>query len=107
MPAGAIYVGRPTMFGNPFQIARFGHLSAVRMHREWLFMNLGALFLERRGFDPVEIDALSRLRATVLTNLHRLAGRDLVCWCPLSGPCHADALIDMAPRYAELERVAV
>jgi hypothetical protein len=28
--------------------------------------------------------------------LAELAGRDLVCWCPLSGPCHADVLLKIA-----------
>ena len=27
------------------------------------------------------------------------AGRDLACWCPLDGPCHADVLLALAaPR---------
>ncbi len=25
-----------------------------------------------------------------------LAGRDLACWCPLDGPCHADVLLEVA-----------
>jgi hypothetical protein len=25
-----------------------------------------------------------------------LAGRDLACWCPLDGPCHADVLLAIA-----------
>lgn len=25
-----------------------------------------------------------------------LAGRDLACWCPLDGPCHADVLLEIA-----------
>lgn len=102
-PEGAIYVGRPTVFGNPFQVARFGHKVAVLMHREWLRYNLGSLFLERRGFDSAEIDTINRLRARVLTSIHLLDGRDLVCWCPLTSPCHADTLIEIARGYAEIE----
>lgn len=105
-PEGARYVGRPTLFDNPFQVARFGHLKAVLMHREWLHHNLGALFLERQGFDPAEIDTISRRRAAVLTSLHQLHGLDLVCWCPLTAPCHADELLRLATRYAEYERLA-
>jgi hypothetical protein len=26
----------------------------------------------------------------------QLSGLDLVCWCPLDQPCHADVLIKMA-----------
>lgn len=25
-----------------------------------------------------------------------LRGRDLVCWCPLDQPCHADVLLELA-----------
>lgn len=27
-----------------------------------------------------------------------LRGRDLVCWCPLDQPCHADVLLELANR---------
>lgn len=95
------------MFGNPFQMPRFGHAKAVILHRAWLKGDLGDLMLERMGFCPKQIDALHRLRERVLTNLHRLDGLDLACWCPQnSGWCHADTLIAMAPEYAELERLA-
>ena len=25
-------------------------------------------------------------------------GKDLVCWCPLDQPCHADVLLEVANR---------
>jgi hypothetical protein len=25
-----------------------------------------------------------------------LGGRDLVCWCPIDQPCHADVLLEIA-----------
>ena len=28
--------------------------------------------------------------------LEPLRGRDLVCWCPLDKPCHADVLLELA-----------
>ena len=106
-PEGAVYVGRPTLWGNPFMVARFGHMSAVGLHRKWLTGGgISALRLERMGFHPSEIDTLNRRRADVLTSLHRLAGCNLVCWCPLTSPCHADTLLELAPGYAELERLA-
>jgi len=30
-----------------------------------------------------------------------LAGRDLACWCPLDGPCHADVLLAVANNTAD------
>lgn len=107
LPEGAIYVGRPTMWGNPFQDRAGGHARSVIVHREWLAGRIGALTLEGMGFSPSEIDALERLRARVLVNLHRLAGNDLACWCPRNSDwCHAETLLRMAPQYAELERIA-
>lgn len=32
-PEGAIYVGRPTMWGNPFMTRRWGHAKSVILHR--------------------------------------------------------------------------
>jgi hypothetical protein len=107
MPPGALYCGRPTLNGNPFQIARFGHMKSVNLHRRWLHGAIGALSLERLGFSPAEIDALVRRRGQVLANLHRLATYDfLVCWCALSAPCHVDNLIELIPVYAGVAGLA-
>lgn len=97
LPEGAVYVGRPTMWGNPFTHRRWGHAKCVVLHRRWLAGTLGALGLERMGFCPAEIDALARLRARVLDRLPELRGKDLACWCPAPGPwCHAETLLDLA-----------
>ena len=107
LPDGAVYVGRPTRWGNPFTDRRWGHAKAVILHKAWLQGHLGALSLERMGYCPAEIEALGRARIAVLTNLHRLAGKDLACWCPVSSDwCHAQILIDLAPIHAEFERLA-
>lgn len=73
VPRGAIYVGRPTKWGNPFIIGRDGDREAViRKHREWLLRQ------------PELMAALPELR-----------GRDLVCWCAPEA-CHADTLAELA-----------
>jgi hypothetical protein len=98
-PEGARYVGRPTLFGNPFRIDRFGHARAVALHRRWLAFRLGALTLERLGFSPHEIAALDRLRGRVIERLPELVDRNLQCWCPLTSKwCHADTLLKLANR---------
>lgn len=104
LPEGSIYVGRPTMWGNPFQDRAGGHARSVILHAKWLEGRIGALLLEQLGFAPAEVDALDRLRARVLTNLHRLAGKDLACWCPqTSAWCHAETLLRLAPIHSEYE----
>jgi len=101
MPEGAVYVGRPSLWGNHFVVRRSGHAfdvaraadgqfvgqstgeeaardMAVRHFTQWLHSFDGAL-----------------LRQWARTEL---AGKDLACWCPLDQPCHADILLDLANR---------
>lgn len=78
MPEGAVYVGRPTKFGNPFRLTPQHSLGEiVRQYREWLNYSLP-------GHEVKEY-------ASVF-----LRGKDLVCWCPLNRPCHADVLLEIA-----------
>jgi hypothetical protein len=74
MPQGAVYVGRPGRWGNPYPVAEHGPVEAVALYRVWL--------LERP-------DLLAAARA-------ELAGRSLACWCSPGAPCHADVLLDLA-----------
>jgi len=76
MPEGAVYVGRGSQWGNPFPVTpKFGAAEAVRDFRAY-----------------VE----GRLASGVGYPLAALRGKDLVCWCPLDKPCHADVLLELA-----------
>jgi Domain of unknown function (DUF4326) len=104
LPPGTIYVGRPTMWGNPFATGKHGHAKAVILHRRWLAGTLAALSLERMGYCPAEIDALARLRSRVLAEVAHLAGQSVACWCPPGSKwCHAETLLDLALDAACLE----
>jgi hypothetical protein len=37
-----------------------------------------------------------RLRVTIDDVRRELQGKDLVCWCKLDCPCHADVLMEIA-----------
>ncbi|MFG1659037.1 DUF4326 domain-containing protein [Micromonospora chersina] len=78
-PEGAVYVGRPTKWGNPYRVTDRNSAEA----RE------AAVNRYREIFDNGPAD----LRATVR---EQLAGRDLLCWCRLDQPCHADVLLEIA-----------
>jgi len=107
LPESARYVGRPTIWGNPFEHRHWGHAKATLHHDRWLHGQLGALSLESMGFSVAEIDALFRLRERVMTRLHSLAGCNLACWCPITSRwCHADNLLRMIPFHADCERWA-
>lgn len=79
-PRDAVYVGRPTKWGNPYShlvgaglihVASRGE--AIRRYEEWLRSKPALLAAAKR----------------------ELRGKDLVCWCaPLA--CHADVLIRVA-----------
>lgn len=98
MPEGAVYVGRPTQWGNPFAVqASFtdavssGAMSdearrrlAVADYRKWLCGGPSGSG-EPIGRNPPRLRELGALR-----------GKDLACWCPLDQPCHADVLLELA-----------
>jgi hypothetical protein len=75
-PIGAVYVGRPSLFGNPFLVVNETEREkVVALYREWLH-------------DPKNAVVLNAVRA-------QLRGKDLVCWCAPKA-CHADVLLEVA-----------
>ena len=81
MPENTVYVGRPTLYGNPFRTAQ--------EFRQWW---------ETRGRGPVlYADRMEMLMGAMFqTEPHPLRGKNLACWCPLDQPCHADILLELA-----------
>ncbi|MDE2020240.1 MAG: DUF4326 domain-containing protein [Patescibacteria group bacterium] len=74
MPLGAIYVGRPGKWGNPYTAQDCGTIEAAL-----------ALYEEK----VVEYIGLEEIR-------RELRGKDLACWCKIGSPCHADILLKLA-----------
>lgn len=75
IPPDAIYVGRPSKWGNPFKIGRDGTREEVLIKYRSRILNI--------------------LMFTDTAWLDELKGKDLICWCaPL--PCHADVLLELA-----------
>jgi hypothetical protein len=96
MPADVVYVGRPSLYGNPFQSTDrrperpSDRLRRVEHYRLWL--------VEPETRRPWFGREANDRRARLLGMLGRLRGRDLACWCSLDEPCHADVLLDLANR---------
>lgn len=92
IPAGAIYVGRPSKWGNPFRLndpLLYGlpkeekRRLVINEYRKWL---QGESCLVKEFGEP--------------PSLSELTAKDLVCWCaPL--PCHADVLLELANMESE------
>jgi len=79
-----VYIGRPSLLGNPFRIGEHGtRAEVISLYRAWLWRQI-------------------KLRGDVYRELQRLAAMAkqgdvvLICWCKQPGfhdiPCHGDIL---------------
>ena len=111
MPEGAVYVGRPSRWGNS---AKAGDCAECRWgQHEGAHQPMSAadaVWEYRIGWEA-SVDAESFV-ASLTPEENRMLGvsgrtvdlfadirgRDLACWCPLDRPCHADVLLDLANR---------
>lgn len=108
-PENSKYVGRPTIWGNPFKDVSnmvYAHYHAPnRLGSGWNYLcmrepGIDAVTLYRELlFDPYAFPGIipDQIRVRfrfIRLNIESLAGKDLLCWCPLDKECHADALID-------------
>lgn len=83
IPPDAIYVGRPSKWGNPYNMKDWEVRGYIRNSRERVI----ELYRQYLTFHPELVVAAKA----------ELKGKDLVCWCaPL--PCHADILLEMANK---------
>ena len=93
MPEGAVYVGRPTQWGNPFDLSTAA--ASVRAFRALVSRDYKTL--RQMGHVLTAGMWLSgRTEDRQREWLSRLRGKDLACWCPLDQPCHADVLLEIA-----------
>lgn len=73
LPEGSMYVGRPSVFGNPYIIGQDGtREEVIEKYRQWIAVRPQLIEYGKKYYK----------------------GCDLVCWCsPL--PCHADILLKL------------
>ena len=75
-----VYIGRPSIWGNPFEIGRDGtREEVVKKYREWI-MN----------------------RPKLLAKIKKLRGKRLGCFC-YPKACHGDVLVELVEQQIELE----
>lgn len=103
MPAGAVYVGRPTIFGNPVVVNdRCTAKEAATAYAKMLSVSqtkLAAMVVHAAGV-PAPMAGLGMIvwREKLKSRLPELRGKDLACFCPLDQPCHADVLLRLANK---------
>lgn len=85
-PDDAIYVGRPSKWGNPLSLEEVHRMRPLLNERE-LHEVAVSWFREYLKSKPELVAEAKQV----------LRGHDLVCWCaPL--PCHADVLLELANK---------
>lgn len=73
-PEGSIYIGRPSVYGNPFEIGRDGtREEVIETYRDYVENNPELITLIQQN----------------------LRGKDLVCFCAPKA-CHGDILLEIA-----------
>lgn len=103
-PEGAVYVGRPTRWGNPFVVGERVEIqhyepgvivmsaqNCVDAYRS-IFVECRLLFPNWDNPNPDDVAWTQEWH----DGLAALRGHDLACWCPLDQPCHADVLLELA-----------
>ena len=76
VPYDAVYVGRPSKWGNPFRLENEADRDEIlEKYKNWLMADAQQPFREKAK--------------------RELAGKDLCCWCA-PAPCHADILLAVA-----------
>lgn len=79
VPKDAVYVGRPSVYGNPYIIGKDGS-------REVVIYKYKQFAYKQYSHDLSFIKAVNNLK-----------GKDLVCWCAPEA-CHADVLLEIANK---------
>jgi hypothetical protein len=71
-----IYIGRPSLFGNPYTVREYGRQEAIRLYRRWLWdriLEQGEVYAELKR----------------LAEMAKQGEVTLICWCAPE-PCHGD-----------------
>tara|TARA_B100001964_G_C14130469_1_gene552621 strand:- start:243 stop:473 length:231 start_codon:yes stop_codon:yes gene_type:complete len=75
MPPNTVYVGRPSKWGNPFNIDESrSREKAVEEYNNYIKKNI----------------------ASGKIDITELKGKNLACFCRLDQPCHADVLLKLS-----------
>ncbi len=107
MPAGAVYVGRPTRWGNPYVagavVSRrsFGVLTQTTIRDVKMATAYFERWLNRDRLAPLSGWNAHRQAPSAAEIRAELGGKDLACWCPIGQACHADVLLRIANEAVE------
>jgi hypothetical protein len=125
MPPNTVKVDRSTVYGNPWGIGSPGRLklrempsdylvrlpidqtSAVNAFRIWMtaapewWMLPPPYMFNVRGWASLW-SSLNFQHQAITRRFCDLRGKNLACWCKPGSPCHADVLLELANKEAQL-----
>lgn len=102
-PPNTVSVARPSRYGNPFavghqfQVIDTAVVIVVRSHWRPVFVYTAAEAVALyRDWMTHRIDVVSFHKRPTRADMKQIAGKNLMCFCPLDQPCHADVLLELA-----------
>lgn len=99
MPENTVYVGRGSRWGNPHKVGVSLTENGDGRLRYMTAQDAVSAFRETVSYWT------QTERGSARWPLEDLRGKNLACWCPLSWPCHADVLLELANSDTEAEAV--
>lgn len=97
MPPNTIYVGRPTVWGNPFT-AKEWKKDGEKVSPTALVLMYQILLSEVFGVFKKKYKQTDEEKLLLHEFLKPLRGKNLACWCALDKPCHADVILELLNR---------
>lgn len=98
MPVNTVKVDRSTRWGNPFTIGEVSP-GADKLGRGTPKALCNVPVRDRAHaieLFQVWLHSPSDIAVAWRKDAHTLRGKNLACWCPLNGPCHAEVLLALA-----------
>lgn len=76
-----VYIGRPSIFGNPFVIGKDGNRDdVIEKYRQWVYS-----------------------QSDLIQEIKKLKGKTLGCWCEDNQNCHGRIIIEIADSILDEE----
>lgn len=88
-PERTVAVGRNTRFGNPYRLTDLPPGGTDAEDRRIVVELFREMVTDPKARRDAHYPEPGFIRAA-------LRGVDLMCWCPLDQPCHADVLLEIA-----------
>jgi hypothetical protein len=116
-PPNTVYVGRPTVWGNPFYVRttlyqdkwqvrhyeellaefptkREAQAEAVRLFEKWFNTDIADIGTELHNFR----NRYGWKGFSLACAVNMLSGKNLSCWCGLDESCHAEVILRLANK---------